>query len=735
MHLQRRLLCCAIASAVASVAAPAFADQANELKPVQILGDRQNTFSISGSAHVLSNEDLEEKENTDVHRMLRDVPGVYFQEEEGYGLRPNIGIRGSGRDRSSKVTLMEDGVLIAPAPYAAPAAYYFPSAGRFYGIEVLKGPDTLRYGPFTVGGAINFLSTPIPGRASGMVNVEGGEDGAQRAHAYYGATEGQFGFMLEAHQQRTMGFKDIDRSNRDSGFDKRDYVAKLRWQAPETADIQQAFELKLEHSSEVSDETYLGLTDRDFARDANRRYGMTDIDQMDNDRDAVSLRHTLVFDENTQLNSVVYRNEFNRNWYKLDRIEGQSIGAFMADANASGGLRQAQLRGADADDLVFKNNNREYVSEGVQTELNHRFQTGSVDNDLIVGARYHQDEVDRYQPTDTFDQRNGSLVYQTSTLPTGGDNRLENADAMSAWIIDHAYIGDFIVTGSLRYENVESKSKRWGDPARNNVSARTENRNEELMAGLGTTWLLNDNWSLLAGVHQGFAPAGASASKGTEAEKSVNYEAGFRYSQESFNADVIAFYSDYENTLQNCSVANSCELPGGGIQESGTVSLGESKIQGLEVGINSVLWEGDSGLRAPVRLAYTYTDGEITKTSESADSSVERGDVLPYLPEHLASLTFGLEKPAAWSALMSVSHTENMCIDNTCDRPGEPTTFKRTSDYVIADVVATYHVNSDMEVYAKVDNVFDDQEIVSRDPAGARPNKPRTGYLGMKVRF
>ena len=135
MHLQRRLLCCAIASAMATGAAPALADQANELKPVQILGDRQNTFSVSGSAHVLTNEDLEEKENTDVHRMLRDVPGVYFQEEEGYGLRPNIGIRGSGRDRSSKVSLMEDGVLIAPAPYAAPAAYYFPSAGRFYGVD------------------------------------------------------------------------------------------------------------------------------------------------------------------------------------------------------------------------------------------------------------------------------------------------------------------------------------------------------------------------------------------------------------------------------------------------------------------------------------------------------------------------------------------------------------------------------------------------------------------------
>ena len=62
MHLQRRLICCAIASAMATGAAPAFADQTNELKPVQILGDRQDTFSISGSAYVLSNEDLEKKE-------------------------------------------------------------------------------------------------------------------------------------------------------------------------------------------------------------------------------------------------------------------------------------------------------------------------------------------------------------------------------------------------------------------------------------------------------------------------------------------------------------------------------------------------------------------------------------------------------------------------------------------------------------------------------------------------
>ncbi|HAM75664.1 MAG TPA: ferric citrate transporter FecA, partial [Alcanivorax sp.] len=166
------LALCALGGASALLLAETLAADTNRLPSVDIIGSNEDTFSLSGSAHVLSNEDLEKKEYTDVHRMLRDVPGVYVQEEEGYGLRPNIGIRGTGTNRSDRITVMEDGIPIAPAPYAAPAAYYFPSAGRFHGVEVLKGPDTLRYGPFTVGGALNVLSTPIPTDEAGMVQLE-----------------------------------------------------------------------------------------------------------------------------------------------------------------------------------------------------------------------------------------------------------------------------------------------------------------------------------------------------------------------------------------------------------------------------------------------------------------------------------------------------------------------------------------------------------------------------------
>ena len=113
------------------------------LDEVTIIGHRRAPSDVPGSAHVLDQEALGVFLQSDVMRVLRAVPGVYLQEEDGFGLRPNIGIRGSGLDRSARVALLEDGVLIAPAPYSAPSAYYFPTQRRMYALEVRKGPATV----------------------------------------------------------------------------------------------------------------------------------------------------------------------------------------------------------------------------------------------------------------------------------------------------------------------------------------------------------------------------------------------------------------------------------------------------------------------------------------------------------------------------------------------------------------------------------------------------------------
>lgn len=245
-----------------------------------MIGDPTRVRNIPGSAHFLDSNDLARFSYNDINCILREIPGINLQEEKGYGLRPNIGMRGTAVERSQKITLMENGILIAPAPYSAPAAYYFPTVGRMQGVEVRKGSSQIKYGPYTTGGAINQISTRIPGQFGGRMHIFVGEDNTRNLHVYAGDSYQYFGFLVETYQVVSDGFKRLD-SGADTGFDKKDYPAKLRFNTKRSASVYHELTLKISQNVEVSKETYLGLTDADFQLTPYRRYGASQRDQMD----------------------------------------------------------------------------------------------------------------------------------------------------------------------------------------------------------------------------------------------------------------------------------------------------------------------------------------------------------------------------------------------------------------------------------------------------------------------
>ena len=449
------------------------------IEQIKIIGTKQDSRATAGSSAVIDEEQMRIEVPSDINQLMKTIPGVYVREEDGQGLRPNIGIRAASAGRVSKVTLLEDGIMMAPAPYSNPAAYYFPTTLRMSAVEVLKGAPLLRYGPQTTGGVLNLVSTPIPEQFSGQVLTEFGEYASSDIHAHVGGTEGDFGFLLEAVQRNSDGFKTIDRSERDAGFAIQDYVAKLKWQGERSSLL-----AKLQYSEEESNETYLGLTDADFSADPNRRYGLSEIDQMDNKHEGYSVHYRFEATESLSFSAIGYYNDYKRNWFKLDG--GNS---YINAANAGDTEALAILRG-DRDEvgLEYKNNNRAYESKGIELNINWQWQN----HDIEAGLRDHSDEMDRYQPVAVYDQVNGSLVYQDMIAPTGGNNRLEGADATAFWLTDQWQVSDALTVNlALRYEDVESYRFQYADPSRTALDSTRGNSSDEWLPGVSFTYQLN----------------------------------------------------------------------------------------------------------------------------------------------------------------------------------------------------------------------------------------------------
>lgn len=690
---------------------------------MSVVGDPDSVRRIAGSAHVISADELEKFEYTDIHRILRTVPGLYMIEEEGLGLRPNIGMRGSGTDRSSRITLLEDGVLVAPAPYAAPAAYYFPTAARMSGIEVRKGSASIKHGPYTTGGALNLISTPVPGQPGGRAQLEAGSHSTQNLHGWFGGTGDTLGFLVETVQQHTDGYKDLDGGG-DTGYALSDYLVKVQW----SAGTDHGFELKLGATEQDGDETYLGLTEADFAATPYRRYAGSQHDDIETSHRQYQLRHEWAIGADRDLTTVVYQNDFSRAWYKLQSVGGSGISGVLRDP-AIFAAEYAWLTGTTSPDdaLVIRNNDRSYYGRGIQTVFGlHR--NGDVSHEIEVGLRIHADEEDRLQEEDAYRMDNGTLVLTTAGAHGSQANRVAQADAVALFIQDEIRAGAWIFTPGLRHERIEGTRFNYdtADPARALGPTRVRRSSENVtIPGLGVNYEVGAGLFAFASAHKGFTPPAPGST--SRAEKSVNYEYGLRYGNGALYGEAIGFYNDYSNLVGTCTAST-----GGGCAIGDQFDGGEVSMHGLELAAGFAFESG--GLRAPLSFAYTLTRAEFEAAFTSGFGEwgdVQRGDELPYLPEQQFRAGVGLES-GNWQVNFGAAWVDGM---RTTAGTGTPVRTDRTDDYLVVDLAAGWTVRGGLTLVGKVDNLLDDEHIVAWRPAGARPGKPRTVSLGIRYDF
>lgn len=719
---------------------------------IEIIGRKNSLRTEAGSATLLDEVTLERFDFDDIHRVLANVPGVNIREEDGYGLRPNIGFRGVTPERSKKINILEDGVLIGPAPYSAPAAYYFPSINRMTSVEVVKGPAAIKYGPNTVAGTLNMTTRAVPDYFAGQADVSFGSNGYQKLQAYVGDQfnfqSGDLGYLIEFGDIGADGFKDIDfveRSNfsKDSGFDKQDLMLKTRFSNSLNlfnTSFAQFFEIKLATSNETSNETYLGLTDEDFAATPYRRYAASKADKMDWEHEQFLFTHYLN-NQHFQLTTRLYKNEFTRAWRKLNGF--QSIGLNATDrtlqeiiAEPDEGINQDYyqiLTGqkdseTNSESLIIGTNDRDYISKGFQSDLTVAWHGPYFEHIMNAGLRIHQDIIQRNHFIQNYSMQLGRLQGSSNQRQfTTVDE--EKTDAISLYLSD-----------TITFENLQLTFGGRGELMNSRYQNRREDEADNWLKKQTRVWLysasgfytVSKSLGLFAGVHEGFVPTSPKQSTQIKPERSVNYELGLRYNEAQTQLESVLFFNDFNNLKESCSFSTSasCATQNQLDQE---FNGGEVDVYGLEFNLQRREYISQY-LDVPWSVIYTYSDSEFKQDLNSTFElwgNVTAGDPLPYLAKHQLTFNFGLEAND-WQIHLMVKHIDAMPEASGSDTP---LSGSETDALTVIDLSASFSLDNHHSLYAKIDNITDEIAIVSRRPYGARPSKPKQIFVGYKYTF
>ena len=760
-------------AALAQTSAPAAVGPIDAESPlllpaIAVIGSKADLEKVPGAGFLFDGTDIRTHAYDDINQVIRFSPGVYTRQEDGYGLFPNVSLRGVSTTRNAKITVMEDGIPMAPAAYADPAAYYTPNIGRMSGLEILKGSSQIRFGPETTGGVMNYLSTPIPAASAGRLLLGYGSDNDRRVHASYGSrveTAGfDFGYLVEHAYRETDGFKSIDTAgvypgSNDTGFRRHEPMVKLRFDFKTAAP--QSFELKYGRTELHADETYVGLTDPDFRADPFRRYASSRFDRIDTEQERYSLRYAIAPSDALSFTFTAYRTDFARNWYKLNDAGLGATGAFRNASEILAGQHGAAhldvLRSAADGRLRIRANNRTYGAEGLELLGRAAFELAGTHHKLEFGARWHSDFVDRFQWDDVYAQAaDGSATLATAGIPGTQDNRRGEADAFSVFLQDRITVGRLDLLPGLRFERIDYTDIRRSTALAtlSNETARNRKTLDTVTPGLGLTFTQSENLTWIAGAFRGVSPPRpGSASNTLTEETSLGLEAGLRYNNRSdFSAELILFRTTFDDLIVEANA-------GGGGGAGQTSNIGEVDSQGLELALAydpsiSRRWS----FRNPWHLSFTATDATLGNdvnatgngggVAESIFSGGRKGNKLPYIPSYQIALGTGLEfarwslfadlyfQPATWASANNEPTQINPDASAAAGlQPAFDARYGRVDAYLLLDAAVHYRVNERLKLKLAGTNLFGWEYIASRVPIGTRPGAPRTFILGADITF
>ena len=695
-----------------------------EMPEFSIIANKDRIFSqVPGAVNYLNKEDIKSLMPVSGNEVFRRVSGLNVVDEEGLGMRVNIGIRGLNPDRSRNVLMLEDGVPVALAPYGEPEMYYSPAIDRMAGVEILKGSGQILYGPQTIGGVVNYITPNAPETEQGSVQIQGGQGSFFSGLVNYGNTFGNTGLQVNLLR------KSADNVG-PTQFGITDFNTKFLFKLNEKSELGAKFGIY----DERSNSTYIGLNQVMFDQGGQDFTRLAPDDRLDVSRYSLSFSHVYRFNPDFKLRTIAYGYTTTRNWNRQDFSINNSntppsnwTGVVWGDTSIPGGA-------------IFMRDgtgqrNRQFEVAGIEprVELNHSL--FGQKNELKAGVRFLVESAKEQRVNGTkAGVKSGNLI----------EDELRNGRAFSAYFQNETELGEKVsLHGGLRFENFNYERnifrRNFSGIGVRDTSIVASNAVNEIIPGVGFTVKPTNTITLFGGIHKGFAPPrtkDAITSTGDaldlEAERSWNYEAGVRSELNNWiYVEATAFLMDFSNQIIPVS-----ESAGG--LGFGVVNAGATRHQGLETSFIFDLsrafglkkWAIDYDIQA------TFIDAYFSEDRFIGDVNIN-GNTTPYAPEWLLNSSLAIESESGFSARL----TYNFVGDQFGDELNsiEPSANGRTGlipSFFTLDAVVGYEIKkANLGFNLSVKNLTDERYISTRRPQGIRVGLPRFITAGVNFNF
>lgn len=714
------------------------------MEGVEVSGSRIGILRyLPGSAAAIVSRDIRAISPLSGNEVLRSVTGIHVVEEEGAGLRTNIGVRGLDPDKSRNVLVLEDGIPVALGPYGEPEMYYTPSINRMSGIEILKGSGSIMYGPQTVGGVINYITADPPAESSGHLSLRGGKGRYYAGQLGYGNTYGNTGFTVNYLRRQAENLGPTE-------FALNDLTGKIRFKASPHSHIT----VKLGIYDEVSNSTYVGLTQLMYDRREDDYIRLAPDDNLKIKRFSLGVSHNYAATDQLQLNSTAFAYTTSRNWkrqdFAYDSGASNLTDIVWGDNTIPGGA--VYMRNSTG------NRNRQFEVAGIEPRLRYSYDFREKSNILDAGTRllYERAYEQRVNGT-TADAVSGDLR----------DDEIRTSHALSAWVQNRLLLNDKlsftagIRSEMLNYERHILRRSMTDLNIRNNASM------VEFIPGAGVNYNFNPVSGLFAGIHRGFAPPrikDAISSEGTdlmlEAEKSWNIEVGSRSEFFGFiGYEITLFRMDFSNQVIPVS-----ESSGG--SGSGYINGGRTNHRGIETEINILFSEiisipGSLSINANTTLTRSVFSGDRYVLQKVVKGDLDeavyvniKGNRTPYAPHIIASGAIQYEGSAGFGLRLSghltgeqftdVLNTEsvNNWIDLSAVDPGHQYVqatangqIGKLPSFFVINFSSWYELQRGLRLELSVKNLMDERYIATRRPQGIRVGLPRMFNAGVTYNF